>query len=188
MLRGWRSVPCVYPVLSVVWLLSPFIFLTLSIYASAPSNIPFSFLFFFSKICASRDRDERDAHILGSSLSLFPLSLSFSLYTYLLSFSSRTAFLPSGPLLSFQYSLGWVATLPCFAFAIASASLAFFLGFGDFLASGGTRVLEPLRDTSVISKSGLGHPPCRGEDSGKRAANQVFHCFFFAVAGLVCCW
>ena len=126
MLRGWRSarrVPCAYPVLSVVWLLSPSIFLTPSISASAPSNTGF----FFSKICASRDQDERDAHILGGSLSLSSLSPapSLSIHTpcpFPHGVSSIGSFF-------FPYSLGLVATLPClvFAIAISFASFAFFI-------------------------------------------------------------
>ena len=91
-------------------------------------------------------------------LSLSSLSPSPSLYTYLLSFYSRTAFLPSGPLF-FSILTGFGGYLALLYFDYCFGFFHFF-GFGSFLASGGTRVLEPLRDTSVISKSDLGHSPC----------------------------
>lgn len=58
--------------------------------------------------------------------------------------------------------------------------LFFFFSFGGVLASGDARVLEPLRDTSVISKLGLGHSPCSGEeDSGKDGGIGFFNLIFF---------
>ena len=145
--------------------------------ASAPSNV--LVFFFSSKICASQDWDERDAnamHIFWAALSSLSLPL-LSLYI------PPVLFLPHGVSSIgssfFQYSLGWVATLPCFTLAIVSASFAFFL-LPWFSYVRGARVLEPLRDTYVISKSDLGHSPCRGRgmDSGKRVGNRVFLFFF----------
>ena len=119
---------------------SPSAFLPLSISASAPSNVLF---FFFSKICASRDWDERDAnamHIFWAALSSLSLPLLLSLYIPPVLFLPHGVFFPHGVSSTgssfFQYSLGWVATLPCFTLAIVSASFAFFFGFRGFLTSG----------------------------------------------------
>lgn len=64
--------------------------------------------------------------------------------------------------------------------------LLLFFGFGAFLTSGDARVLEPLRDTSVISKSGLGHSlPARGKRIlGKGGEIGFFSLFFLLLLGL----
>lgn len=72
---------------------------------------------------------------------------------------------------------------------LLSLPFLFSFSFGGVLASGDARVLEPLRDTSVISKLGLGHSlPARGRmilGSGGESGFSIY--LFSAVAGLVCC-
>jgi hypothetical protein len=188
MMRGLRSVrrvPCVYPVLSVVWLLPPSIFLTPSISASAPSNTGF----FFSKICASQDRDERDAnamHIFRAVLSVSSLSPAPCLsihtscpFTPARRFFHRVLF---SILAGFD---GYLAPL-CFCYCYCFR-FPFFFSFGGVLASRDARVLEPLRDTSVISKLGLGHSlPARGSRILGRGGESGFSIYSFsAVVRLV---
>jgi len=57
--------------------------------------------------------------------------------------------------------------------------LSFFFSFGGVLASGDARVLEPLRDTSVISNSGLGHSPYSGEDGSGKRGESGFSIYVF---------
>ena len=182
MLRGWRSVRrvlCVYPVLFVVCLISPSIFLTPSISASAPSNTGFfppKSARVGIRMNAMRTRCTYSGRF---SLCLPSLPLHVSLYI------PPVLLLPHGVSSigsSFQYSPGLVATLPYFVFAtaVAFASFPFFFSFGGVLASGDARVLEPLRDTSVISKLGLGHSlPARRGGFWEGWGNRVFSNFFF---------
>ena len=189
MLRGWRSVrrvPCVYPVLSVVWLLSPSIFLILSISASAPSNIGFFSSPKSARVGIGMNATQTRCTYSGRfSLCLPSLPLHVSLYIPPVLLLPRGVSSIGSSFFPILAGFGGYPALLCFCYCYCFR-LSFFFCFGGVLASGDARVLEPLRDTSVISKLGLGHSPCSGEgDSGGESGFSIY--LFSAVVRLVCC-
>ncbi|XTI93693.1 hypothetical protein V2W45_891605 [Cenococcum geophilum] len=191
MLRGWRSVrrvPCVYPVLPAVWLLSPSIFLTPSISASAPSNTGF---FSSPKPAPVGIRmnamQTRCTYSGRFSLCLPSLPLHLSLYIPPVLFLLHGV---SSIGSSFQYTLGLMTALPCYVFAIAIAFASFALFWLRCFSyvRGCSRLGAPERYICDIQIGPGPFSPCSGEeDSGKRGGNRVFQFVFSAVVGLVCC-